>query len=950
MSVNEHILCITNLGEFESLQSVWDTYPEGGKEGDYIYLGEDLYCWDKYSRSWVIGIDVDTSQIKPINVTYTEGVIDYSEGYINCIGSFDGFEQVWEAYPNGGKDGDYILVAGERYKWNKYISNWGEIDSSEVVPARPIATVWGDLHVHNDTVIGEDLYARILETFTTKKWVSEQGYIHTDDVTSDVVMSRILTDNETITKKNGRLSVIGNAGNNGQDKSIYIIGANDDSTPATDENVYSALASEVLFLSKKKGGTVDAPVTFKKNVILGDSLLSEDFESEGFTGKGFGVTKDANGNTVLATDILKVRKSAEFYELIINQISFSRGATVHSAAGCEITSVEKIDDVYRCYYDNKDGKRHSGFKDGDQARCQRFDESFGGVIKYYWRVVAGVGDNYVDLYVGGVDESGYALVDGDGIPEVGDEIVQMGSRTDKTRQGVIVVASTPEPAILQYDGIDSFVLPAPSTKIAPNDNEFTGRMHIGAGSTGAKNIEDLPNAVKEAMGDIESGDLFVGRNLLRNSGFTGDYTTSEFISATRIEGNSKVYSDSLKYWDASNAATQLSDYSQSGVEVALENGSLSQALKDAIIVGDSYIFSVYAKGDALTFSIAGYSEVITLTDTYERYVIKFDAINSDATLEISSANATVCMLQIERGNVPSAWGLSAYDNDKALAYYQQLQYLASAIKDGSVDILGGLILANMILLGNYQDGEMKAVTAGISGIYNDSDDVAFWAGGAMEKAITTVRRFRENPRYQPTNAEWADMASFVATHGGDLFLKGYIFALGGFFRGTVSMANGKIQLNEDGSGSLADKSFVWDREGRVMRNYPDIINWIPLPNFTDGVIDHSLGGYFEAYGYDGNNTFNLPNPPFSPYKMVFQGPRVRTRSTYAAYIKIEGSGNFVWGEPGTDNYQSGKTMVINTDASKGNVEVVWDGSVFSVYAPSLMAIGGEDNMVDVQIY
>lgn len=220
MSINEHILCITNLGEFESLQSVWDTYPEGGKEGDYIYLGEDLYCWDKYSRSWVIGVDVDTSQIKPINVTYAEGVIDYSEGYINYIGSFDGFEQVWGAYPNGGKDGDYILVAGERYKWNKYISNWGEIDSSEVVPARPIATVWGDLHVHNDAVIGENLYARILETFTTKKWVLEQGYIHTDDVTSDVVMSRILTDNETITKKNGRLSVIGNIGGGGVADSV----------------------------------------------------------------------------------------------------------------------------------------------------------------------------------------------------------------------------------------------------------------------------------------------------------------------------------------------------------------------------------------------------------------------------------------------------------------------------------------------------------------------------------------------------------------------------------------------------------------------------------------------------------------------------------------------------------------------------------------------------------
>lgn len=718
-----------------------------------------------------------------------------------------------------------------------------------------------------------------------------------------------------------------------------------ENTPASDSSVYTSAKSEREFLSKRKGGTVQAPVSF------GADVTTVGFEP-GILGKGFGVTKDANGNTVVTTDILQVRKSAEFYELIINQMSFSRGATVHSAAGCEITSVEEIDGIYRCFYDNKDGKRHSGFKIGDQARCQRFDESFGGVIKYYWRVVAGVGDNYVDLYVAGTDDNGYALVDGDGIPEVGDEIVQMGSRTDKTRQGVIVIASTPEPTILQYDGIDSFVLPAPSTRIAPNNNEFTGRMHIGAGSTGAKNIEDLPDVVKEAMGDIEAGDLSVGRNLLRNSGFTGDYTTSEFISATRIEGNSKVYSDSLKYWDAYNVAANASDYSQSGVEVALENGSLSQALKDTIIVGDSYIFSAYAKGDELTFSIAGYSETIALTDTYERYIIKFDAVSDDATLEISSAKATICMLQLERGNVPSAWGLSVYDNDKSLAYYQQLQYLASAIKDGSVDILGGLILANMILLGNYQDGVMKEVTAGVSGVYNDPDDVAFWAGGAMEKAITTVRRFRENPRYQPTNAEWADMASFVATHGGDLFLKGYIFALGGFFRGTVSMANGKIQLNEDGSGSLADKSFVWDKEGRVMRNYPDIINWIPLPNFIDGVIDHSLGGYFEAYGSADNYEFTLPTPPFAPYKIVFRGPRIMTRSIYAAYVHIEGNGVFTWGPLSVGGSTCrGETMVINTTAGQGDIEVVWNGEAFEVNTPISMLVGGEDDITaNIQIY
>ncbi len=63
------------------------------------------------------------------------------------------------------------------------------------------------------------------------------------------------------------------------------------------------------------------------------------------------------------------------------------------------------------------------------------------------------------------------------------------------------------------------------------------------------------------------------------------------------------------------------------------------------------------------------------------------------------------------------------DNTSELAHYQELEYLTSAIKDGSVDILGGLVLANILQLGNYKDGRMQRVTAGISGIYNNDDDV-----------------------------------------------------------------------------------------------------------------------------------------------------------------------------------------------------------------------------------
>lgn len=204
---------INYLGGFVDRDAVWQKYPEGGKVGDYLYIASDLHIWDKYICNWVAATPPDeSSQIRPIEHLTQEGVVEYSENYINYLGVFESIEQAWEVYPEGGKEGDYIIVGGEQLRWNKYTANWGEYDPDASTPARPVATIYGDLHVHNDVIIGEDLYARILETFTTKKWVLEQGYISLDDVTSELVMSKIVPDNTTIEVRDGKLVVIGGGG------------------------------------------------------------------------------------------------------------------------------------------------------------------------------------------------------------------------------------------------------------------------------------------------------------------------------------------------------------------------------------------------------------------------------------------------------------------------------------------------------------------------------------------------------------------------------------------------------------------------------------------------------------------------------------------------------------------------------------------------------------------
>ena len=674
-----------------------------------------------------------------------------------------------------------------------------------------------------------------------------------------------------------------------------------ENTPASDSSVYTSAKSEREFLNKRKGGAILGPVSF------GDEVKSLDFDG-GPLGRGFSITKDDNGNSVFTVDCLKVRKSAEFNEIVINQISFQLGTTVFSAAGCEITSVEEVDDVYRCYYDNKEGRRYSGFSEGDQARCQRYDATYKNIIKYYWRVVKAVGDNYIDLYKLVYDADGNIVVDGNDAPDSGDHIVQFGNRSDKSRQNAIVIASIPSPTILQYNGIDSFVMPNPTTRISPDENEFTGKIHISAGSTGAENIEGLPKVIQDVVGDIDLDidNLEFGKyNLLRNSSFTGDYLSAQLQSGKGLNEGSQLFSPNLEYWNVSNVIAQESSLSESGVEAVITNGSLSQTLKNKTLVGENYVVSFKAKGTSLTFSVGGVSKVVALTDEYTRYVEKFTASSSSNAFTISASNATICEVQLERGSVVSAWGHSMWDNQSELAYYQSLQYLASAMKDGSTDILGGLILSNILWLGNYANGQMKQVTAGVSGVYNDDDDVAIWAGGDMTKAIATVLRFRDNPNILPSDKDWKEMANFVATHGGDVFMRGYIHALGGIFSGSVKIAGGKILLNADGSGAMANGAFSWDTNGRITRYYPERENWIDLKDAT--YMSHDDGGFFlsplkkpsediEPISDGDDDVLLIPTPALSPYVFCIKGQDGDARSGYASkpfatdYFTTQGGG------------------------------------------------------------
>ena len=575
---------------------------------------------------------------------------------------------------------------------------------------------------------------------------------------------------------------------------------------------------------KDKEDIANELITFLKGFLIGKN------------GSGWTVLED--GTTQAVVDRLYVKIKAVFDELEVKKKTHVGGEQIISPAGMKCVRVEELDESYRCFFLSEvDGVTvHNEFTVGTLALAQEFNikegTSHNVSNRYYWREVTGVGSDYIDLSKTNADK------DSD-VPAAGDDIIGLGHLTDITRQAAIILSSVNEtsPSITFYQGINTFSLAGKeviglgfdkstghayinvygdayigakdkSTYIRYSQKggvDIKGMFHIEQGSTGWKNMEGLPDEIQAAADLAQKAqdaidNAAVGSvNLLRNSGFTGDYETEELSATTELSADTELFSKQLKYW--TGVATVSAD-SAAGSGYSASIGSLSQSV--SLIKNENYVISFKAKGTSVAVSCGDFSTTQPLASDYQRYTFKF-AFNGTGIFMLSGT-ATVCDLQLERGTIATDWKLSILDNDKATAGFQSINYIASAIKDGSVDILGGLILANMIQLGNYKDGKMQKVTAGVSGIYNDDDDVAFWAGGTLQQAILTVMRFRNDPNYQPTDEEWANMANFVATHGGNAFFRGYIYALGGFFRG-------KMETSVDG------KRIVIDPETNTLEMY-----------------------------------------------------------------------------------------------------------------------------------
>lgn len=193
-----------------------------------------------------------------------------------------------------------------------------------------------------------------------------------------------------------------------------------------------------------------------------------------------------------------------------------------------------------------------------------------------------------------------------------------------------------------------------------------------------------------------------------------------------------------------------------------------------------------------------------------------------------------CISTIDRGHGQGKH-LSSSDNQPGTSggaeYWEELAQNVASIytdlivaKNAKLDFITG----NSLRVG-YQTGNTTNdfyVVAGITGEGgNNTDSVRIWAGTTEENRANAPFRVTQSGKLHATDAYIEGNGTFTGT----------IYANQGEFKGKVSIADGKILLNTNGSGQLANGGISWDSSGTM--TFKDEIN-----------LDRSILPQIRSYG------------------------------------------------------------------------------------------------------
>ena len=352
---------------------------------------------------------------------------------------------------------------------------------------------------------------------------------------------------------------------------VYVIGLND-STPASDSNVYSARRSRMEFVSRLQDNTAKGTITWEKIQKLLSGLVVGNSNNE----NGGSWTPDTEGRSHLITDYLEVRMKAIFEELVIKKTSTIGGKEILSPAGGVVA--HKVEEVtvtynnvsqkaYRCYFlaEQEGDAVDNDFAIGDQVRSESFNVRKGTYHKvgnhFYWRLVLGRNEDPVELegkkyhYI---DLSDADCATASDVPAKGDVLSQCGNRTDVERQNCLIFSAvdTYSPSISLYHGINSY--------------SFANKEYVEYG---------VNKQTNKAFFNVY-GDMYVGDRPTKENGYEGSSYIKYDSAAKQVSVKGKISAKSTV------DGKELSQYIKENSAKGLTEEQVNNLIKNSQVITD----------------------------------------------------------------------------------------------------------------------------------------------------------------------------------------------------------------------------------------------------------------------------------------------------------------------------------------------------------------------------
>lgn len=380
---------------------------------------------------------------------------------------------------------------------------------------------------------------------------------------------------------------IGGTGS-GNGGGVYVIGMND-TTPASDSNVYSARRSRMEFISRLLDNTAKGTITWEKvqkflqGILIGNNnaysidangnvtinlLNSADYDDA--TQSGFGFYKRKDGKYGLNVTDLSVWGKAYFNNLTIRELTYVGGNLVFSPSAGKIFEVREIYNEttneltgWKCYLLADDGTTATTnmFEVDDQVRCETFNIKAGVYEnvsnKFYWRKITDVstdneeirdannnilydGKKYAWIVISASDKA-----EGSDNPAAGDTIVLMGNRTNTNRMSFVIKETYGDnaPREVGYTNVHSYTLGNGNLvyEISPKKVRFYSQYFE------IVTIEGLPIKTINYRGDWKQGETYTYYDQVTHNGTTWLCVAPE---GTKVTSEPARGND---FWKAQNA-------------------------------------------------------------------------------------------------------------------------------------------------------------------------------------------------------------------------------------------------------------------------------------------------------------------------------------------------------------------------------------------------------------